>query len=108
MKEALKTDLGDQYAYITYAGEWNDVVTNQNPTMDGRGIRASRNNAGQVELHFGTFKNNKKHGWGIKVLLTEPSNEDRNKAEGDASITVSCECCYWNGEVPDTAKTLEV
>jgi len=51
----LGTLLGSGYSKIRYAGEWNDVVTNKAPALDGRGIRITQKDA-EVRLHFGSFK----------------------------------------------------
>lgn len=82
---------------MKYAGEWNDVVSNKNPTLDGRGIRESQNDKGVTELHFGCFKNNRKYGWGL--LVTIPAD-----TEGEVKAKAS----FWDGEKDDPTKAQEV
>lgn len=93
--ERLKTELVGQ-KLLKYAGEWNDVVSNKNPTLDGRGIRESQNDKGVTELHFGCFKNNRKYGWGLLVTIPEAEGEVKAKAS------------FWDGEKDDPTKAQEV
>lgn len=54
------------------------------------------------EFHFGNFKNNQKDSWGISLVVTEPSQAERD-AGTPASIkdTVG----FWVGESVDADKT---
>ena len=51
-----------------YGGEWNDCITNNNPQMDGRGIREIRTEKTRT-IHIGNFKCGEADGFGLQIHI---------------------------------------
>ena len=59
-----------------YRGEWNDSITNNNPQMDGRGIREIHTDTdtdGKTNrlLHIGNFESGKASGFGLHIDIND-------------------------------------